>query len=347
MLRPPALPARVFVALFVAACGVLVVQHPALALEGKTFGGVTVAPGEVREDASTAFGDVRVEGVVQEDVRSGFGDVYVGPPGAVGDDVETGFGDVEIRAPVGGDVETGLGDVYINAPVAGSVDVGRGEVELGPAARVAGDVRCGSGRILGDRSAVQGDVLTGMMSDAEELSQEAVLDVLPGGAGWLFGAVVFAACSVLLAVLAPRPLHAASRRGETAPGWSAVVGVLSVPAVLTLVVVFAVSIIAIPAILLVVPAYLALLFFGALVAAYLIGRRIVLATGRYRSGDALAAIVGALAVSVAYLIPFVGGLVVYGLALFGTGAALLALFSRGRRAPHASYEDYVRDRRSP
>lgn len=49
--------------------------------------------------------------------------------------------------------------------------------------------------------------------------------------------------------------------------------------------------------------------------------------------------------AVAYLIPMLGGLL-YGLALFETGASALALFSRRRpRATYASYEEYVRDRR--
>jgi hypothetical protein len=42
----------------------------------------------------------------------------------------------------------------------------------------------------------------------------------------------------------------------------------------------------------------------------------------------------------------VGGLLLYGLALLGTGASILALFSRRPRATYASsYEEYVRDQR--
>jgi uncharacterized membrane protein len=94
------------------------------------------------------------------------------------------------------------------------------------------------------------------------------------------------------------------------------------------------------------PAYLAFVFFGALVAAYFVGRRVVFATGHYRGGNVLAAMGGALILAVAYLIPVIGGLLLYGLALFGTGASLLAFFSR--RHPHTtytSYEAYVQDRR--
>src|SRR3712207_7852190 len=47
---------------------------------------------------------------------------------------------------------------------------------------------------------------------------------------------------------------------------------------------------------------------GALVAAYFVGRRVVFATGRYRGGNALAAMVGAQILAVAYLIPVLGGL---------------------------------------
>ena len=158
-----------------------------------------------------------------------------------------------------------------------------------------------------------------------------------------FGAAAFVACSVLAAVVAPGPLLAATRRAEASPGWSLLLGVGSVPAFFVFAVVLAVSIVGIPLLLLLAPAYLAFLFFGALVAAYFVGRRVVFATGRYRGGNALAAMVGALILAVAYLIPVLGGLLIYGLALLGTGASILALFSRRRTYP--SYEAYVEDSR--
>jgi hypothetical protein len=109
--------------------------------------------------------------------------------------------------------------------------------------------------------------------------------------------------------------------------------------------VLAVSIIGIPLLLLLVPAYLALLFFGALVAAFFIGTRVLMITGRYRVGNALAAVVGALILAATTFIPVLGDLLLYALSLLGTGAIILALFSRRRpRASHPSYEAYVRDR---
>jgi hypothetical protein len=70
----------------------------------------------------------------------------------------------------------------------------------------------------------------------------------------------------------------------------------------------------------------------------------VFATGRYHVGNAMAAAVGALILAAAYLIPVLGGLLIYGLALFGTGASILALVSRRSRT-YPSYEAYVGDRR--
>jgi cytoskeletal protein CcmA (bactofilin family) len=300
---------------------------PAHAFENRAFGDVVVEAGETESEVSTPVGDVTVEGVVEGDVHSGRGDIVVNGEG-IGGDINAGFGDVEVHAPVGGEIDAGLGDVYVDATVRGDVNVGRGDVELGPGARVYGDVTSGSGEIQPHPEAVVGGkMITGMRPEMDhDWDGFGILNIV----GWIFAAAVFAACSVLVAVLAPGQLSAATRRAEESPAMSLLLGVASVPAVVVLCVVLAVSIIGIPLLLLLAPAYLALVFFGALVAAYFVGRRVVFATGRYHVGNAMAAAVGALILAAAYLIPVLGGLLVYGLALFGTGASVLALVSRRR-----------------
>jgi cytoskeletal protein CcmA (bactofilin family) len=309
---------------------------PAHAAEKRFVGDVVVNSGAVEHGVSTGAGNVVVHGLVRDDVRSGLGDVYV--KGEVEGDIDAGLGDVKIEGPVDGDVHSGLGDVYINAPVKGDVDVGRGDVTLGPRAKVDGDLRFGSGKFTGDEDAVEGAIIA---SDFHESDGPDIL----GFVGWIFAALAFAACTVLAAVLAPRPLAAAARRAEESPGRSFVYGLVSLPAFFLLSVVLAVSIVGIPLLLLLAPAYLALLFCGALVAAFFLGSRVLLITGRYRVGNALAAVVGALILAATTLIPVLGDLLLYALALLGTGAAILALFSRRRpRSTYPSYEDYVRDR---
>jgi cytoskeletal protein CcmA (bactofilin family) len=337
----PGRAARPLLALCALAVGLVVLLPlPAGALERRAFGDVVVGPGERHEEVSTAFGDITVDGSVEEDVHSGFGDVEVN--GDVGGDVEAGRGDIEINAPVDDDVEAGLGDVRIDSQIGGDVDVEHGDVYLGPGALIDGNLYYGNGTLHGNPDAVKGDIKVGMAADFGDAEGSRLL----GFVGWFFAALVFVACSVLAVVLAPRPLLAAARRAEESPWRSLLLGVLSVPAAVILSLVLGISIVGIPVLLLLAPAYLALVFFGAIVAAYFVGRRVVLATGRYRGGNVLAAVVGALLVSATYLIPLLGDLLLYLLALLGTGAAILALFGRRRpRAAYPSYEAYVRDRR--
>lgn len=333
---------RPLLTLSVAVLGlVALLPLPAHAFEKKAWGDVVVEQGETESEVSTPVGDIRVDGVVEGDVKAGMGDVVVN--GEVEDDIHAGRGDVEVYGPVGGGIEAGFGDVYVDAPVEGDVDVGQGEVHLGSEAQVGGDIAWGSGQIRQHPSAVvEGNMMTGRGHD---MDPEPDWFGLPNVVGWVFGTAAFVACSVLLAVLAPGLLLAAAWRAEESPGWSLALGIGSVPAVVVFAVVLAVSIIGIPLLLLLAPAYLAFVFFGALVAANFVGRRVVFATGHYRGGNAVAAMIGALILAVVYLIPVLGGLLLYGLALFGTGAAILALISRRRSRVYPSYEAYVRGSR--
>jgi hypothetical protein len=181
----------------------------------------------------------------------------------------------------------------------------------------------------------------GMALDFDESHGSGII----GFFGWLFATLAFAACAVLAAVVAPRPLASAASRAEESPGRSFIYGLVSLPVIFVLCVVLAVSIVGIPLLLILVPAYLALLFLGALVAAFFLGTRVLIVTGRYRVGNALAAVVGAMILAATTLIPVLGDLLLYAFSLLGTGAIILALFSRRRsRASHPSYEAYVRDR---
>lgn len=299
------------------------------ASERGTFRDVMVPEGATAGEAHAVFGDVLVEGEVDGDVKCA-------------------FGDIEVEGPVGGDVEAGFGDVYINDRVEGSVDVGYGDVDLGPEAHIEGHVSHRNGHLDRDPDAdIEGDMMSGMASDRSP----------PGGGdgllsnftGWLLGAVGLCAAAVLLAVLGGRPLEATVRSIETAPGRSLLLGAVSLPAAVGVSVLLAVTLIGIPLLVLAVPAYLALLFFGLLVTAYALGRRVLLATGYHRGGDVLAAVVGAAVLSAVYLVPVFGGLILLGAALLGTGAALVALISRQGwsrpRTTYSSYEEYLGDRR--
>jgi len=313
-------------------CGLLLASFvstsPAHASEERMMGNTVVEEGKTVEKISTVWGDVRVEGEVEQGVNSA-------------------FGDVEIYGPVGGDVDAGFGDVYIDAPVGGDVDVGHGNVQLGSGARVGGKISLGNGSFYPHQEAVFGNVETaGMVSDFDD--EGSLLGAFSDMIGWAVMALVLVAAAVLLAVAAPRPLRAATRSLEASPGRSFVLGLGSLPVAIILSVLLVVTVIGGLLLFLLWPAYFALLFFGLLVASYSLGRKVVLAVGRYRAGDAMAAAVGAVIVAAVLLIPVLGVLVLITLTLLGTGAAVSALLTRlrpgaPRAAPRASYEDYLRD----
>lgn len=300
--------------------------NPAGAAEKRAFGDVTVR--EPAPEVSTAFGDVTVDAPVSGDVHAGFGDVTVNEP--VGGDVEAVNGEVRVEAPVEGSVGAGLGDIYLGAVVEGDVDVEHGDVYLRPGARVEGDLSCGNGTIHGDMNQVAGDVRVGMASNRGGADEDSKI---LGFVGWFFATLVFAGLSVLAAVLFPRSISAAARRVDESPGRSLVYGLVSLPAAAILFLVLLISIVGSPVSIFVIgPLYLILLLVGIIVVAFSVGRRVVFATGHYRAGNALAAVVGALVVSLAYLIPFLGGLLLFVLTLLGTGAVILTLTSRRRGA---------------
>jgi hypothetical protein len=285
-------------------------QFPAHALERKAFGDIVVGAGGTDEGVSTVFGDILVEGRV------------------IGD-VETHFGDVRVNAPVEGRVKADFGDVYVNAPVQNDVEVGHGDAYLGEDAMVK-DLILGNGDYFTKGNPrITGNVSAGMRPFPGRQMDEDRWGIAEF-AGWFFGALVFVAVAVLAAVFAPRQISSSSRRMEESFGRSLLIGIASVPAAVVLSVVLAVSLIGIPLLLLAAPVYLAFVFFGALVAAFFLGRRLLISTGRYHAGNALAAAVGASVISAAYLIPFIGELVLYGLALTGAGGAIMALFYRLR-----------------
>ncbi|CAN5757490.1 hypothetical protein BH23ACT11_BH23ACT11_14290 [soil metagenome] len=294
------------------------------AAEKKFLGDVIVGPGGTADSVSTVRGDIVVRG-------------------KVGGDAESSMGDIEIYAPVGGSVESDFGNVIVDAPIGGDLDVGHGEVEWGPRGRVGGDFYCPNCQMDRVSDANVGGRMQFGMSPGFDTAFDR--SRVPGLVGWVFATLVFVAISVLAVVLVPRPIEFSARKIDESVGRSLLVGLAFVPAALLLAVVLGVSIIGIPLLVLAAPAFLAFVFFGSVVTAYFIGRRILFATGRYHGGNAMAATIGAVVLSAAYLIPFLGTLIIYALALLGTGGAILALVSRRGTTNYSSYETYVGERR--
>lgn len=117
-------------------------------------GGSLVVSGDVGEDVLIGGGNVTILSTIAHDVRVGGGNIViqgriggdliggggqftVGGPGIAGD-VVIGGGTVRIDAPVAGNLRIGGGNVYINAPITGTVDIKADTVTLGSGAVISG-----------------------------------------------------------------------------------------------------------------------------------------------------------------------------------------------------------------
>lgn len=119
-------------------------------------GGSVLVSGPVSADLIVGGGNITVTGAVGDDIRAGggniliqgdvTGDVIIGggqitlAGSRIGGDVAVGGGMLTISAPVAGDLKFGGGEIRIDAPISGSVEIDADKVTLGPRAVITGDL---------------------------------------------------------------------------------------------------------------------------------------------------------------------------------------------------------------
>jgi hypothetical protein len=86
--------------------------------------------GTVEQDVTVAGGNVSLDGSIGGDVRAAGGDVTI--RSQIGGDVLVGAGNLLItdKAIIGGDLYVGSGNVVLDAPVKGALKIGGGEVTI-------------------------------------------------------------------------------------------------------------------------------------------------------------------------------------------------------------------------
>ncbi len=140
--------------------------------------------------------------------------------------------------------------------------------------------------------------------------------------------------ALVVSALLPRQVRAVGRRARLRPwpslGWGAL-GLLLTGVLLVVLAITIVGLIVVVPVALVLPG---LLLFCVVAVAAIIGERLVQSSERYRANIIVAAVVGALLLSVIQLVPVIGGLATVLVALTGFGAMLSAFveWRRGRGA---------------
>lgn len=306
MPRRPALSAAVL-------CAALLALVPSAALARgdiqKATGNVTVREGERAADVGVLSGDVTVYGRVAGDVGVANGNVTVMPGGRVAGDVSVANGNIEVArgGRVAGDAQIANGDIT----------VARGGLVVGNARTLNGHIRAPSEAIGGAR-----DTGTGALPDVNVPS----IDFNYGWGGWAITTVLALLFGALTAAMFPGFLRDVARRLVSVPWMSPAAGIgaiVAVPIVAVLLVITVVGLLILPFWLVAAAGAWIAGWFGA---AYLIGNLILRRQEPGLGGVVLATVLGIALLRAVALIPILGWVVNWAVALFGFGAIALLIF---------------------
>ncbi len=313
------------------------------------------------EDSGRVVADIRVsERGIRIDSRGNDSlirgsRVRIGPAHIEVDDEGTGmvrlFSDVHVQPGqhVDGDVVAVFGSVRVDGEVSGDAVAVMGSVELGPAAVVDGDVVSVGGKVEHAEGAkVQGDTVG--ISFLPMLTWG--LPALPVMLITLFGAWAFALfIGWLVTLLFPERFVRIATTASRRTGASFLLGLLSFPIVIVGFFLLLITVIGIPLALLLPFIYVLVVYVGQLGCTYVLGCKLMPRHRPEEGRDSMMALtLGASFVLLFFLVASIlsmmtgpprvlalflaalGGLIVLGMNLIGTGAVLI---SRGGSPPRA------------
>lgn len=305
-------------------CGVLLLATSAAAQVTMQFSGDITIPRDTVHQGSaiTMNGRIVVEGTLRGDAM-------------------TMNGDITVSGSVTGDLRTFNGDITLapTAVVGGNVWTANGRVFRAPGAQVRGRIRAEPG--VPPQSP---PVVPPVTPPPSVTPAPPVTPSRPWGDTWypwwsrvtrvlatvtLLGLVVLA---VLVTAVFPHQIRRVASALSTWPGEALLVGLVVWILLPPLAAVLALSIVGIPAVVM-LPFIVAVLgVVGVAGVAVLVGERIVGAFQRDRS-DAIDAVVGAVLLGVLAFVPGVGWFAILAAVTWGLGAVILLLFRRLRQGP--------------
>ncbi|MBI2874080.1 MAG: polymer-forming cytoskeletal protein [Firmicutes bacterium] len=263
------------------------------------------------------------------------GDVEVPANLIVQDDVVAVGGDVHVSGTVHGDAVAVLGSVTIDGEVRGNVTAVLGDVNLQDGARVDGEAVSVGGKIKrAETSRIRGKTTQVPFSGVD---LRGLKDLTPVSEWWLvragfkfLGFLGSLALAFLIMAFFPLAVEKVSDRAGAYPARSALVGFLTLLAMVPAALLLIVTIIGIPLIPVVILAVAAAKLLGWVGVSVFTGGRLA---GIFRFDEGrpwLNLLLGAAAIAVAQLVPVLGWLISLALTLIGIGAAVDTKFGTGQ-----------------
>ena len=283
-------------------------------------GGQQHLAGEVEGSARVAGGDVRVDAIVGRNATLAGGSVRLGESAVVGGNGYVAGGRVEMVGVVEGHLRATGGDIFIDGVVDGDVNVEAGELRVGPGAEVGGDLHH---RLPPEH--VELDPAADIGGEVVSLPPREAVPALGWWAVRVLWAVGFLFTGAILVAVFPGIAVGVSRALEGRPGASAGVGILGLVGIPILVGIILVTVVGIPLGLMLLAAFVALLYLARIIPALWVGRRLLRDPDPGRAKAVGAFLLGALILLLLAWVPLLGVFVTFVAVLVGVGALLLAL----------------------
>lgn len=287
-------------------------------------GGPIRVSGEVHGSIRVAALTVDVSGIVDDDVATLAGQATIG--GAVGRDLLAIAGSTRLVGSVGRDLRGQMYRMTVDGEVGRNVAIKADRVTVGPDTRVDGDLIYDSPR-------------EGRVDDAAEvtgtlLRREAITPVWSRAISRLIGALSlfgFILGGLVAAWLFRGVTKRSAETAATRPGKAALVGLALVVVPPLVALPLFLTLVGIPIALVILIAWVVMLFFGPVPAVTEVGRRLL----RSRGGMAGGLVVGALLLrGVMWLLPLIAGIAYLAALVVGLGSYGMAAW--GLRREHAA-----------
>ena len=302
-------------------------------------GGWIVVDGRVNGDVLAAGGRISLSGTVAQDVRAAGGQVTI--TGEIGRNLTVAGGEVELAssAQIRGGLVAAGGSVDVSAPVGraariaarsgvlasrigGAVDAAAGRLRVASSADIRGELNYWSGReaLVAEGARIQGRIVRNVPPERPGLFPAALF-------AWLIFIGVNFVSTLILGLLSVRFLPTFHQSVVTTlrerPGLSLATGLVAAVAVPVLCGLLVATVLAIPIGLILLAAFLLLLYWSRIYAIARIGEAI-LARLRPASGRAAAFVLGLFVYYALAIVPIIGWLAVPLVLLFGLGSELIA-----------------------
>lgn len=287
-------------------------------------GDATLAAGSVEvlaavgDDMRVVGGDVNISSTVGGELFATGGNVTLSRAARIGHGASLFGGVITIDGIVEGPLEIQAQKVIINGPVSGDADLSASEIELGQNAKIGGALNYNTPGEMRRQD-----------SNPNRYWQRHGWFNSPPGAAWGLSFIALLACTSVFLLVFPAFSERASDGVGTKPLLALLVGFGTLVGVPTFVAMLFISLLGIPVGILVLALCPALILLGYLVGVLFVSRRAQSAM-QQKSPTSTTAAIGffALALLLVMLLgrlPFVGGLLIGIITVFGVGASVLAL----------------------